>query len=55
MDASHPFPTAYAVGYMSNARFAGYTVAAYKHWNGYPQPARGVRGRRKASRRRVQG
>ena len=31
--ASHPFPTAYAVGYMSNAsnaRFAGYDAAAHK-------------------------
>ena len=32
---SHPFPTAYAVGYMSNARFAGCDAAAHKDRNGY--------------------
>ena len=33
--ASHPFPTAHAVGYMSNARLAGYDVAAHKDRDGY--------------------
>ena len=35
MDGSHPFPTAYAVGYTSNARFAGYYAVPHEDWNGY--------------------